>query len=110
MRGKTSIRNRGFQISSAVDANLGALDLEGNKNIFFLSNSPNAIYPNLQAYAAWNCAIREISATNFRGLVRLKLLNLSYNQIETVGMDAFEDLKALRELYLRKKNYQPKFN
>jgi Leucine-rich repeat (LRR) protein len=90
---------------ATYDAEIGALDFRGNKNIFYLPTNAAEKYPNLQVYAAGNCNIKEISKENFKDLNKLKFLSLSGNKIETIGEHTFEGLMDLESIYLRKANF-----
>lgn len=87
-------------IISTNDNTVKALELETNKNIFFLPVKVAENFPNLVGYSAWECSLKEISKENFAGLNKLKILELSRNAIEAIADDTFADLTDLSYLYL----------
>jgi hypothetical protein len=103
MNNQTSIDGKGFNISSSRDENVKAMYMNGNKKIIFLPDSPADVFPDLEMYSALDCAIKEITRENFRGLMKLKVLQLAYNQIEIVPSDTFQDLTAIERIDLGKK-------
>jgi hypothetical protein len=103
MQQETMIDSSGYEIAAERDENIGALELKDNKLIFYLPENVSEVYPNLLAITAQNCVIREISFKNFKGLSKLRLLNLGGNQIETIEMDTFKDATELNEIYFCKK-------
>jgi hypothetical protein len=103
MRTQTSIDGKGFKISSSRDENVKAINMGWNKKIIFLPESPADVFPNLEMYYAPNCVIKEITRENFRGLIKLRVLDLDYNQIEIVRSDTFQDLIAIERIHLGEK-------
>jgi hypothetical protein len=103
---QTLIDGKGFKISSSKDENMKAIYMEGNKKIIFLPDSPADVFPNLEIYYAALCAIKEITRENFRGLIKLTVLDLGWNQIEIVRSDTFQDLTALERIYLCEKFFK----
>lgn len=99
----TSIDTKNVTIST-LDNLIGGLDLTDNKNIFFLPVGVSEKFPNLLGYIARKVSIKEISRSNFKGMDKLKFLNLYGNQIEKITSETFIDLKNLEKLYLGKKN------
>lgn len=77
-----------------------ALAFWGNKNIKYLPVRVATSFPNLLAYDATSCALKEISYQNFEHLYSLKLLDLGHNEIASVSIDAFKDLRSLKRLQL----------
>lgn len=61
-------------------------------------------FPNLEIYEANTCAVTEITKQNFNGLVKLKVLFLAGNRIETIADDTFESLVALELINLSELN------
>lgn len=84
------------------DGSVGGLDFHKNKKIFHLPDNVAATFSNLKAYSAWGCSLKEVCKQNFQGLVNLKVLGLSRNQIEKIASGTFKDLTALEELLLCK--------
>lgn len=85
---------------SERDDEIDGIDFSENKNILYLPVLVHEKLPNLIAYYAYHCSVREISKRNFEKLGRLEDLNLNSNQIETIGSDTFEDLVALQQLHI----------
>lgn len=85
---------------SERDDEIDGIDFSENKNILYLPVLVHEKLPNLIAYYAYHCSVREISKRNFEKLDRLEDLNLNSNQIETIGSDTFEDLVALQQLHI----------
>jgi Leucine-rich repeat (LRR) protein len=102
MRDKTSIAYDDSVIDSPRNETIRALTFEQNWNIFYLPVEIAEVFPNLEAYSAWDCSLETVSNKNFKNLTRLMVLNLSNNKIATIEMDTFEDLAGLRELHLSK--------
>jgi Leucine rich repeat len=84
------------------DVSVLGLALGGNKNVFYLPVKVAESFPNLLAYSAGNCSLKEIRSENFQGLTKLKYLRLRYNQIEIIATNTFLDLVNLEILELRK--------
>jgi Leucine-rich repeat (LRR) protein len=105
MRENTIVESENVKISpvSKGNNNISVLSFYGNKNIFFLPESPSDTFRNLRTYEAFDCLIKKISYDNFRKLRKLKKLYLNGNHIETIGSDTFVDLENLEELHLSKK-------
>lgn len=100
MDGRTRIGLQGYLISSAEDLRMEQLNLNSNKNIFFLPENIGQKYPNLLKIWAIGCSIKSISRRVFSNLVTLKQLKLMSNQIEELESEMFKDLKSLEELDL----------
>lgn len=96
-----AIDSRGFTMLKR-DTSITALEFTRNRKISFLPIRVNKKFPNLLIYAASACGISEISKENFEDMIRLKSLWLSYNNIERIYSDTFEDLQSLENLFLRK--------
>jgi hypothetical protein len=102
MTSDTEISQLGVNISSQADSTVKAIDFNHNDKIVFLPESPSSIFPNLEAYFAYDCSIKTISASNFKGLSKLRRLALEENYIETINSDVFQDLISLETLNLCK--------
>lgn len=85
---------------SESDNQIDGINFSENRNILFLPVLVYKKFPNLIAYYAFHCSIREISKKNFEKLSRLEDLNLNSNQIERIRSDTFEDLVALQQLHI----------
>lgn len=101
MNGSIAIESLAIRIS-VRDKDVKALILNHNKKIKFLPVDVPNTYPELQIYSALNCSIRTISKENFKGMSKLVILWLSYNRIEKINSNTFEDLTSMTELYLGK--------
>lgn len=99
---KTSIASIGFTISSERDETVTGLYFTSNLNIFELPEKVAEKFPNLLGFAARTTSLRFIRKANLKGLSKLRELDLHNNQIEKIAIDAFEDLKSLERIYLRK--------
>jgi Leucine-rich repeat (LRR) protein len=73
---------------------------DGNTNILFLPTNVYKIFPNLVSYVFSWCKISTVSRKNFRGLTQLTFLDISINQIKSIGIGTFEDLVNLKQLKL----------
>lgn len=99
LKGTTSINKKDVTISNHDDSVQG-MTFSTNKHINFLPVRVYQNFPNLIAYGAENCSIKDVSNDNFKGLTKLRALTLSFNQIKTVPFDTFEDLEGLERLVL----------
>jgi hypothetical protein len=72
MQAQTSIDGKGFKISSLMNENVKAIDMDGDKKITFLPDSPADVFPTLEMYYSVNCSIKEITRENFRGLIKFR--------------------------------------
>jgi Leucine rich repeat len=99
----TSIDSKEMTIAIDRDETIEGLSFWCNLKIKFLPIQVNEKFPNLLAYQASFCSVKEISKDHFKGLTKLKLLHLEGNQIEKVSTDTFEDLVALEGLDLSRK-------
>jgi Leucine rich repeat len=86
------------------DESMKGLAMWDNKAIFYLPEKIGDMFPNLMGIGASNCALKEITKDNFKGLNKLKLLGLRKNQIKSIASDTFENLIALEKLWLGEKN------
>lgn len=105
----TSIEEPNVKISSAYDRYVKGLNFAHNKQIFNLPDNVAENFPNLLAYSAWDCSVKEITNNDFKGLTKLIRLALDDNQIEKVASKAFDDLENLRTLWLGK-NKESSYN
>jgi hypothetical protein len=100
----TSIDEKNSTISTHDELMFG-LYLYTNKKIEHLPIRVVEKFPNLIAYGAGDCSIKEISRSNFIGLNKLRRLDLYKNQIEKISEDVFIDLPSLEFLMLRMKSH-----
>ena len=87
---------------SARDESINVLNFNYNKKIFYLPIKVSEKFPSLEVYYAFSCSLTTISKANFAGLSRLRVLDLSVNQIEKLRSDTFEGLETMDTLYLCK--------
>jgi Leucine-rich repeat (LRR) protein len=90
----------GFRIASAQDDNVTAFSIKSNKDVQFLPENLSKSFPNLIGAEVWNCSVRFVSLSHFRGLQSLNLLDLSFNNIEKIDNGAFDDNTKLKKLVL----------
>lgn len=104
------------QTTTIDESNVKILTRDETANGFWLTNNKNVLnlpievaesFPNLLAYSAIYCSIKEISKANFNHLDKLKGLYLSHNQIEMIPPDSFNDCTELE--YLTLSNNESKF-
>lgn len=101
MTSTTSIDELGAVITPRDDS-VKALTFHGNKKIFHLPVNVAETFPNLEAYYARDCSLKEVPKRSFNGLIKIKLLSLEENnEIEKISIGTFEGLVALKTLYLR---------
>lgn len=100
MQDITSISTRGVEISTLRDDTNEGIEFSQNIKISFLPWKVVEKFPNLVAYSASGCSLKEIEKQNFEGLTKLKALNIPNNQIETIASDTFEGLIQLEILFL----------
>jgi Leucine rich repeat len=99
----TSIDFPNVTISTRNDT-ISAVNFYDNKHILYLPINVVESFPNLVAYDAAFCSVKEVWKENFKSLGKLRHLNLKVNQIEKIASDVFDDLKELRILELREKH------
>lgn len=101
--GSTAIDSTDFSITSDRDETVEAFYVRENTKIEFLPTNFGNVFPNLVGLAAFNCSIKEISQENFRGLDKLRVLWLVYNQIEKIYGDTFDGIPAVEQIHLGEK-------
>lgn len=100
---ETAIDDPNALITAENDDKMAGIVFHGNKKIFFLPINAYEKFPKLLGYDALACSLTEISKQNFRGLNDLKVLRLSYNNINKIAADTFSDLVSLEVLKLSMK-------
>lgn len=95
MRQKTIINASNFVIGDLQDEEVEGIFFEGNMNIEYLPYKIYMQFPNLQSYWAKQCAIKQISKENFEKLIRLKEIDLEFNQIQKISGNTFQGLESL---------------
>lgn len=84
------------------DESVNELYMNSNKKAEQLPVNLYKTFKNLESIDARNCAIKSISAENFKNLSKLKALLLSNNHISSIDSDTFEDLKSVEKIWLSK--------
>lgn len=79
---------------------VNSISLNENSKIEFLPVSVFLKFSNVQFYYADRCSIREIAKINFENLLKLQIVNLSFNRIKTIKHDTFKGLPKLEEILL----------
>lgn len=97
MDGITSVGDPSMIISTK-NSSIHGIYMYRNKNIKFLPVKVDESFPHLKAYGANSLRLATISKENFQGLNELIVLYLQDNEIETIPIDVFEDLRSLKEL------------
>lgn len=97
--GETEI-NSANTIIAESDETVEAMWMHENKKAFYLPNKISEKFPNIVLYQADRCSIKEISKDNFHGLTKLRELDLSENQIESLTDGTFDGLLNLHFLRL----------
>lgn len=98
----TNIANENYSIEN-IDSSVQAITFASNKKIRFLPIGVDESFPNLLAYSSEKCALKKVTKKNFKGLKKLKFLNLRFNKIEIIEQNTFEDLPSLEVLWLSMK-------
>lgn len=75
-------------------------DARINKVKFLLGSSKGEKFPDLKGLAAWDCALTVLRAKHFKGLKKLRYLNLVKNEFCYRGKNVFKDLTNMDYLGL----------
>lgn len=89
-----------FKLSTSMTNELTGLKIEFKKGLKFLPVNLASVMSNLMAIEIFECSVESIKREHFRGLSKLRYLNLGYNKITNVAGDAFADLTSLEILEL----------
>ncbi|KAG5684223.1 hypothetical protein PVAND_013461 [Polypedilum vanderplanki] len=81
-------------------AGIQAISFENNKNAKFLPKNIGEVFPNLIEFSAANSGLTSLNPESFKGLKKLKLLNLSNNEITSLDPEVFKELTSLEELFV----------
>ncbi|CRK99841.1 CLUMA_CG013144, isoform A [Clunio marinus] len=95
-----AIHEKGRKLSGRIDLQTTSFYINKNKTVKYLPENASAVFPNLERYQAKRCSILEVHYSNFIGLPKLQMLDLSGNQIEILQDDVFKDLTSLELLQL----------
>lgn len=93
------VDDENFTIFPATDERIFAFDVQHKLGVKFLPTNLFQVFPDLIAVQVLNCSLSSVT-NQFRGLSRLRQLNLSRNNIEYVAGDAFVDLFSVEFLEL----------
>lgn len=109
MERSTLIDSKNFWISSDRNESVEGFHCNGNHKIEYLPNDFAEKLPNLIILNAGDCSIKAISQKNFKGLNKLRALNLVYNKIRNIHDDTFDGLPELEVIWLCKRKTSFKF-
>lgn len=76
------------------------LEIQNKKGVKFLPTNLFRDFNDLVSIRVSGCSLTSVSEIHFKGLSKLKILNLENNKIDHIASDAFIDLVALELLYL----------
>lgn len=102
MTKKTAINAANFVIADLPDEDIKGIDFYDNKKIEYL---PYKIYkqlPSLIEYLAYSCSIKQISKENFEKLSSLEVIRLENNRIQKILGNTFKGLERLKKVDLSK--------
>lgn len=99
---QAAINPTNFVIADLRDEEVDEIRLDGNKRIEYLSYKIYMQFPNLDAYWAGECSIKQISKENFENLNKLIKIYLAHNQIQKISGNTFKGLGQLRVVDLSK--------
>ncbi|CRL07644.1 CLUMA_CG020608, isoform A [Clunio marinus] len=94
------ICQKGTTLSESQNDTVTAVDFQVGGLFRYLPNNISEAFPNLIAYKASYCKIRDIHKLNFHGLAKLLSLNLDDNFILKIESDVFDSLTSLVHLSL----------
>jgi Leucine-rich repeat (LRR) protein len=80
--------------------NIDGFHVNKNLNFSYLPIDLFIKFPNLLRIFASNCAIKKITAKNFKKLKYLSTLKLFNNRIEYIEENSFKDLQSLESLHI----------
>lgn len=89
----------------AQHENITAISFASATKIAHIPNHIHLTMPNLRIFDASHNIITEIIDTNFRKLNYLEVINLSYNLIERIPKNIFDDSVALRIIHLGRRYF-----
>lgn len=72
-----------------------ALSLDNEPGVKYLPKNILEFFPDVVVVQVKKCSVVSIKGNHFKGLSKLRLLNLALNKIENVTSDAFVDLVSL---------------
>lgn len=97
----TAINSTDFLITSDRDEAVEGFHVWINPHIEHLPSNLGKKFPNLIIMYVSDCSIKEIKKENFKGLIKMRRLQLNDNQIEKIDDDTFGLIPAVEEIHLR---------
>jgi Leucine-rich repeat (LRR) protein len=97
---KIAIKDAGAVFEDGKDETIEGLYFDENKKIVVLPEKVSEKFPNLIAYEANKCSVKNIAKIHFVNLPKLRRLNLDGNNIAIIASDTFDDLVAMEFLGL----------
>lgn len=95
-----------FTLSYSTDPTIAAFKIDDEKGVKFLPTNLSITLPDLIVFQVWNCSVTSVNGNHFKGLSKLKSLNLAHNKVQNVSSDAFIDLVSLEKLGLSNNRIQ----
>lgn len=101
----SKVLNRGEIIESCQTTNGSACDeviafgVE-NFQIFYFPQGLDKIFKNLQLIAIMNCQLKEIKSEDLRPFSNLLVINLEYNEIQSLESNLFANNQKLQSIFL----------
>lgn len=96
----TAINSTGFLITSPRDEAVEGFSVWKNEMLEFLPSNLGEKFPNLIVVNVFGCFIEEIRKEDFKGLGKLRVLNVAGNQLEKIADDTFDGIPAVEEIWL----------
>lgn len=94
------VTEKDFTISLPSDRTTPGFYFSDNRNVEFLPTNLREAFPGLTVFAFLACAVTSVDENHFKGLSKLKDLNVGFNRISQVASNAFVDLVILEGLSL----------
>lgn len=96
MTDRVAINSNNFVIAELRNDGMEGIVFSNNSKIEYLPYKIHTQFPNLVAYMASRCSIKQITKENFEGLNRLERLDLSFNKIQKISGNTFQGLQKLQ--------------
>jgi Leucine-rich repeat (LRR) protein len=93
-----------FLINSTSDTEIQGFDIYNKIDVEFIPENLSEKFPNLIGINVFNCSIKTVTKTNFKGLNKLVIIGLSNNKIETIESGTFKDTTKVEKLALANNN------
>lgn len=94
------LAQEGRVIEVESDFKVKRLNISHNKDVKFIPENMDQVFPDLWQVDILNCSIEVINSRHFRNLHKLGSLDLRYNKIESISSDSFNDLVGMEVLLL----------